>query len=96
MKLKERLVAASLGFLAALCLLLIVPQSRDLLVRPEANVHHGVIQPASPGSLLRQQRNLQKTDSASEQDQQIEEWQSVPASDRNKLTKKVKFIVDVS
>lgn len=89
MKLKERLLAASLGFVAALGLILILQPAKDFL-RPEA-VHQ------SSSLKSPRQRNLQKTDSASghqseqqieEHHQQIKEWNSVakkPSSVRNVL-----------
>jgi len=69
MKLKERLVAASLGFMAALCILAIYPLIwSPPLVQTKS---HQINAPSSIRS-LRQQRNLQKTDaSAGHSEQQI-------------------------
>jgi type II secretory pathway component PulM len=69
MKLKERLVAASLGFMAALCLLAIYPLIwSPPLVQTKS---HQINAPSSIRS-MRQQRNLQKTDaSAGHSEQQI-------------------------
>ena len=68
MKLKERLVAASLGFMAAICLLVIGP-----LVWPPFKPHHqasALSASSSVRSSMRQQRNLQKTDSSAGQSEQ--------------------------
>ena len=90
MKLKERLVAASLGFMAALCLLAIFswiwPPGPPLTASQQTKAAHQVNAPSSSRS-LRQQRNLQKTDvsaghseqqiASDQQEQKVEDWSVV-------------------
>jgi hypothetical protein len=73
MKLKERLVAATIGFGLAIALVIVL-ESAELLKHSQDNLggdggpspHHGVLGPpsSSRAELAFKQRNLQKTDSS--------------------------------